>query len=141
MPEFTPPAPRADLLWAGIDLDGTLATSLWSPDNPNAQIGEMIWDNVHKAIALHDQGYKLWIHTARPSSDYEQIEYWCNYHGIPIKGIITGKPLFAVYIDDRNVSPQAPDWSDPSSEFSAAWNQGYSKALEDEASRNSRNGW
>lgn len=131
MPEFTPPAPRADLLWAGVDLDGTLATSLWSPDNPNAPIGEPIVDNVKKALALHDQGFKLWIHTARPSSDYEQIEAWCAHHEIPIKGIITGKPLFAVYIDDRNVAPQAPDWSDPSSEGFYWWNIGYNRGFSD----------
>lgn len=126
---FSPPAPRAELLWAGIDLDGTLATSQWSPDNPNAPIGEPISGNVYKAIALHDQGYKLWIHTARPSSDYEQIEAWCGYHGIPIKGIVTGKPLFAVYIDDRNIDPRSPDWSDPDLLEMDAWNAGYHHAM------------
>lgn len=129
MTSFVPPPPRSDLLWSGIDLDGTLAESLWSPDNPHAQIGDPIWSRVEKALELYDRGRKLWIHTARPSSDYQQIEEWCGLLGLPIKGIITGKPLFSEYIDDRNVDPDAPDWTNAGSLVDKAYQDGYAEGL------------
>lgn len=127
-PEFVPPPPRAELLWAGIDLDGTLADSNWSPDNPHAPIGDPIPQNVKKALDLHARGMKLWIHTSRPSSDYEQIEAWCEHHGIPVKGIICGKPLFAVYIDDRNVDPNSPVWDGTAPMYDVGYHEGYAAA-------------
>ena len=104
-----PPA-RDRLLWAGIDLDGTLAKPVWTAANPTSDIGEPIWENVEKVRALHEEGFKIVIHTSRPDTDFEAIEAWLNYYGIPFKGIRTGKPLFAVYVDDRAVHADHPDW-------------------------------
>jgi len=116
IPEFVQPAPRSELKWALVDLDGTLAEPTWSPDNPTSQIGAPILKNVDKALRLHFQGMKLVIHTARPWSDYEAIEAWCWNYAIPVKAIICGKLLGAFYIDDRNVDIRCSDWSDPNSE-------------------------
>lgn len=105
----TPPK-RSRLLWAAVDLDNTLAEPLWTPANPTTEIGAPIWSNVHKVMALRDAGYKIIIHTARADTDYEAIEMWMQYYGVPFKEIRTGKPLAAAYIDDRGVHADHPDW-------------------------------
>lgn len=122
---FIQPGPRSDLLWALIDLDGTLAKPRWTPENPTSDIGDPIPANVRKALALHARGYKLVIHTARPYTDYEAIEAWCAYHEIPVSRIFCGKLLGAVMIDDRNVPIGSPDWSDPEGEAEEAYRRGY----------------
>lgn len=106
------PGPRGNLKWAGIDLDGTLAQPVWTPENPTSEIGDPILDNVAKARALHDAGWKIVIHTSRPWTDYEAIEWWALQHlPFPIRAIHCGKGLFGIMIDDRNVDINAPDWS------------------------------
>lgn len=108
--EFQHPGPRADLLRIGVDLDGTLAEGIWTPDNPTSEIGRPIWRNVRKVREAADRGFKPWIHTARPSTDYEAIEKWAHHYRIPISGIETGKPLFVLYIDDRGRHESAESW-------------------------------
>lgn len=102
--------PRSDLLWAAVDLDGTLAQSVWTPANPTSEIGPPIWANVDKAHRLVAAGYKIMIHTSRPDTDYENIEGWLNHYGIPFKAIRTGKPLAILYIDDRGLHADAESW-------------------------------
>jgi hypothetical protein len=104
------PPPRADLKWLAVDLDGTLAESVWRPDNPTSEIGEPIAENVQKLYDAVAAGWKVVIHTARPSTDYEAIEGWLNHHGIPFKAIVTGKLLAAAYLDDRGVHASARSW-------------------------------
>lgn len=101
---------RANLLWLGIDLDGTLAEPIWTPENPHAGIGDPIGRNVAKLREAVDAGYKVVIHTSRPDSDYELIEAWLNLHDIPFKAIRTGKPLCALYIDDRGRHAEEESW-------------------------------
>lgn len=115
----TPP-PRASLIWAAVDLDGTLAESLWTPENPTSEIGPPIWRNVHQVFHLVEAGYKIVIHTARPNTDYEAIEMWLDHYGIPFKAIWTGKPLAAVYIDDRGVHADHADWLSALKEISGS---------------------
>jgi hypothetical protein len=108
---FTPPPQRDNLLWIAVDFDGTLAKSNWTPENPTSAPGEPIWDNVTKleaAVFLHNR--KVWIHTARPSSDYELIEAWLKHWEIPFDGIVTGKLLARWYIDDRGKHSSAKEW-------------------------------
>lgn len=102
--------PRNRLLWAGVDVDGTIASPLWTPDNPTSEIGEPIWENVHKLMKLHEAGVKIVPYTSRPGSDYEALESYFRYYGLPFRHIVTGKPLFGAYIDDRSVSADHPDW-------------------------------
>lgn len=105
----TPPQ-RSNLIWAAIDFDGTLAESVWTPEDPTPAIGDPIWPNIAKVLALVEAGYKIVIHTARASTDYEAIEMWLNYYHVPFSRIITGKILAAIYVDDRSVHADHPDW-------------------------------
>ncbi|MGW3992179.1 hypothetical protein ACWEF6_01700 [Amycolatopsis sp. NPDC004772] len=107
---FKLPPPRSDLLWAGVDLDGTLAEPVWTPDNPTSEIGEPMWANVVKLLELVDSGKKVVIHTSRPWTDYEAIEAWLNYWAIPFHQIQCGKPLYVLYIDDRARHADAESW-------------------------------
>jgi hypothetical protein len=125
MTDFIQPGPLAKLNWALIDLDGTLAESVWTPENPTSGIGPPIKKNVAKAISLHNRGWKIVIHTARAWTDYEAIEAWCDYHGIPARRIVAGKLLGGIMIDDRNVPIGSPDWADPEGEAEAAWTSGF----------------
>lgn len=101
---------RSELLWLAVDLDGTLAESVWTPENPVSDIGRPIWKNVLKLQRAVDAGYKAIIHTARPSTDYEAIEQWLTHFGVPFKMILTGKVLAALYIDDRGRHESAESW-------------------------------
>lgn len=109
-PRYTDIEPRADLLWAAVDLDGCLAEGIWTPDNPTSKIGYPIWQNVHKARDLEAAGYKIIIHTARGWTDYENIEGWCNHYHVPFRRIVCGKILAAIYIDDRARHSDAESW-------------------------------
>lgn len=96
-----------ELKWLGIDFDNTIAHSSY----PDFAIGEPLEGAVEALQKLHADGWKIWIHTARPSVDYIKIEEWCERHGIKIKGIVTGKPLFKYYIDDRALAFKG-DWKE-----------------------------
>lgn len=110
MTEYHQPPPRSNLLWVGVDLDGTLAEPIWTPDNPTSEIGDPIWRNVYKLRGVTLAGYKVVIHTSRPWTDYEAIEYWLTYWNIPFHQIQCGKPLFVLYIDDRGRHESAESW-------------------------------
>lgn len=110
---YKPPGPRGNLLRLGVDLDGTLAAPVWTPENPTSEIGAPLLHNVAKVRKAHEQGLKIWVHTARPDTDYENIEGWLIHHEIPFNEIRTGKPLFLAYVDDRAVPADAPDWTQP----------------------------
>lgn len=102
--------PRSDLLWVGVDLDGTLAKHLWTPSNPTSEIGDPIPEAVEKVRELVALGYKIIVHTSRPWTDYENIENWMRFYGIPFKEIQCGKPLYVAYIDDRAINASEDSW-------------------------------
>jgi hypothetical protein len=101
---------RSKLLWVGVDLDGTLAEPLWTPENPTSEIGDPIPESIEKVHELVRAGYKIIIHTSRPWTDYQIIEQWLTHYGIPYKEIQCGKPLYAAYIDDRAIHSEAGSW-------------------------------
>jgi hypothetical protein len=105
-----PPPQRQELIWAAVDLDGTLAEPLWTPDNPTSEIGDPIWLNVEKLGQMANAGYKIVIHTSRGWTDYERIEAWLNHHKIPWHHIVCGKLLAAVYVDDRARHADESTW-------------------------------
>lgn len=107
---FELPPPRSELKWAGVDLDGTLAQPVWTPDNPTSDIGDPIWENLAKLDELVEEGFKIVIHTSRPWTDYEAIEAWLNHYGIPFREIQCGKPLYVIYVDDRAREADAWSW-------------------------------
>lgn len=102
--------PPAELQWLAVDLDGTLAEGIWTPDNPTSKIGLPIWKNVDKVLEAADVGYKITIHTARGWTDYHNIERWCAHFGIPQRRIVCGKILAKLYIDDRGRHDSAESW-------------------------------
>lgn len=102
--------PRSDLLWVGVDLDGTIAEGIWTPDNPTSDIGDPIYENLAKLEQVLNSGKKAVIHTARPWTDYETIEAWYRHHGLKISAIQCGKPLFYKYVDDRAVNAFDEEW-------------------------------
>lgn len=104
------PAPRGELKWVGVDLDGTISKPIWTPSNPTSDIGMPLWENVAKLMELHSAGYKIIIHTSRPWTDYEAIEAWANHYHIPFREIQCGKPLYAVYVDDRARHSEEDSW-------------------------------
>lgn len=89
----------ARLIWAFVDLDGTLADT--KPPHFDLKEAEPIKENLVKLDQLIDAGYKIWIHTSRHDDDYQEIEDWLERWNIPFRGIRTGKPLGALYIDDK----------------------------------------
>lgn len=113
--EFESLPPRENLLWAAVDLDGTLAEGLWTPDNPTAEIGPVkVYPNGKTAKdlvdELYDEGYKVVVHTSRGYTDLENVERWLDYHEIRYRQVVCGKLLAAVYIDDRNKSIWDDSW-------------------------------
>jgi hypothetical protein len=107
---FVANPPVSNLIWVGVDLDGTLAEPLWTPDNPTSDIGNPIWENVTKVRELVAVGYKIIIHTSRAWTDYQNIEQWLLHWDIPFKEIQCGKPLYAAYIDDRAINASNESW-------------------------------
>jgi hypothetical protein len=113
---FVTPPPQGKLRWAAVDLDGTLAQPVWTAEHPTADIGDPIPENVEKVRALHASGdWDIVVHTARGWTDYRAIKRWLIHHDIPYMAIVCGKLLAGVYIDDRNVDVEAPDWSNAES--------------------------
>lgn len=107
---YVEPKPIAVLKWIGVDLDGTLAHSLWTSENPTSEIGLPIKRNVKKLHRAIKKGYKPIIHTSRPWTDYQNIEGWLQHYNIPFKEIQCGKPLYHRYIDDRAIKASAARW-------------------------------
>lgn len=114
-PGFGPcyPPPRQNLLWAAVDFDGTLAEGIWTPENPTNVPGAPIRSSLDKLQYLVREGYKIVIHTARPWSDYEMIEYWLEHYGVPWNKIVCGKLLAHIYIDDRACHVTESLWALP----------------------------
>lgn len=94
-----------DLKWIGVDLDDTIARSIW----PEEGIGEVLAGTRDALYELVKKGFKVYIFTARPWNDFEAIERFCKDHDLPVRGIIGGKPLFRWIIDDKAISFDG-DW-------------------------------
>lgn len=108
---WQPPLPRTELIWAAIDLDGTLAEGVWTPESNGREIGAPIERNVRKLEALRSAGYKTVIHSSRGWEHYEAVEAWLDFYRIPHDRIVLGKLLAAIYVDDRAVESEQRDWS------------------------------
>lgn len=96
------------LRFVGIDFDDTIAQKIW----PEEGIGEPM-PGVHEALKeIRSMGYHIYIHTARPYSDIKPIKNWLKDHDLNhlIDGIICGKPLFKLMIDD-SAFRFSGDWS------------------------------
>lgn len=114
-PDFVLEPPLGDLIWIAVDLDGTLAEGVWTPDNPTSDIGnvKVYSDGLtgkDKADELDRAGYKIIVHTARSWTDYQNIEKWLIHNKIPFKAIVCGKLLVKEYVDDRGISAFESSW-------------------------------
>lgn len=90
-----------------VDLDGTLAKTIW----PKRGIGAPIVENVRKYMELVDRhpNYDFEIYTARPDSDRPAVKAWLKENKIPFTYVRTGKPLGTI-IDDRSLHPDQERW-------------------------------
>lgn len=104
------PPQRRELRWVYVDLDGTLAEPVWTPENPTSAIGMPIRRNVAKLDDLRRMGYTIIVYTSRPWTDHESIMAWAAYHDVPITDVQCGKPLGALYVDDRGRHESAESW-------------------------------
>ena len=100
------PLEVSNIYWIGVDWDNCLVDNTGFPDFiPTKPLPGAI-EAVKKLDKL---GYKIIIYTARPWSDYQNIENYCLEYGIPARRIVCGKPLFKCIIDDKNVAFNG-DW-------------------------------
>lgn len=102
------PITKEQIKGIGVDFDDTIASNTGFPDFIPREPLEGAVETLHK---LTNQGYKIWIYTARPWTDYHNIEKYCEEYNIPARRIICGKPLFNCVVDDKNV------------EFNGNWNE------------------
>lgn len=107
---FIAPPPLGKLKWYAIDFDGTIATSTWSIDNPNAKPGPPLEGVRFKLWEIWDSGNKIAVHTARSYADFNIIEAYMYHYDLPFNRIFCGKLLAHVYIDDRNKLISEKSW-------------------------------
>jgi hypothetical protein len=92
-----------------IDIDETICNS---PNKPDYTVCTPIIENIDKANKLYDEGHVIVYWTARGTAtgvDWsktttDQFERWgVKYHGLKF-----GKPLYDLFIDDKNMN--VSDW-------------------------------
>jgi len=90
------------LFRVNVDLDGTLANSVW----PAPYVGPLIPDGFKLVQHYYLQGYEVVIFTSRPESHRPRIMEWLRQVGLYeyVYDIICGKPL-GLTIDDRSANP------------------------------------
>lgn len=97
------PWPTDGKLPVVFDLDGTLSEPTW----PSNHVGPPIQEGVELLLEYSSRGYAIVIHTARPASHEPRIWGWLLEQGLQnvVFNVICGKPLGAMYIDDKSFRP------------------------------------
>ena len=94
------------------DIDDTISfcdNRDWENAKPNLPV-------IQKLISLHNQGWEIFLHTARGSisaktpddarKKYEGIiTRWMAEHKVPYHKLSFGKPLGTYYVDDKSITP------------------------------------
>ena len=96
------PLPDPNIPIVGVDLDSTLAESVWPQ---RRVIGPPIPEGVELVRHYGGLGYRVVIYTARPAIDKEYIWAWVRYHDLPIDDVFTDKPFLGLLVDDRAWCP------------------------------------
>ena len=101
------PWPTDGKLPVVFDLDGTLSEPTW----PSNHVGPPIQDGIELLLEYSSRGYAIVIHTARPVSHEARIWGWLVEVGLQnvVFNVICGKPLGAMYVDDKSFRPDYCD--------------------------------
>ena len=96
------------------DIDDTISfcdDRDWENAKPNTPV-------IQKLMSLHNQGWEIFLHTARGSlsaktPDDARIKYegiiteWMAKYKVPYDKLIFGKPLGTYYVDDKSLTPDS----------------------------------
>ena len=99
------------LVRIGIDFDNTICHSHYDSEADKWIMGIPFSDVKESLEKVEELGFKPWIFTSRPGAEEIEIWEWLKRGGLKkyIHGVITGKPLFKVVIDDRSIRFRG-DW-------------------------------
>jgi hypothetical protein len=102
------PEPSRSVPAVCFDFDGTLTTDTW----PRPEIGAPIPEGIAALRHFYDEGFSVFIHTARPESHKSEIVFWLAQQGVKrcVYDVICGKPIADLYVDDRSWHPP---WAKP----------------------------
>jgi hypothetical protein len=103
------PIKNDELKRIGVDFDNTLCKTGY--ENGKFNMGDPTPGAKEFMEQIVADGFKPYVYTARADWEWRDIETWMTEHDIPFSGIITGKPLFIYYIDDKAISFK-DDWND-----------------------------
>jgi hydroxymethylpyrimidine pyrophosphatase-like HAD family hydrolase len=88
-----------------VDLDGTLSKTHFNEETGHYDLGE-VYEPVAEAITnQHFKGREIYIFTARPKKEREEIKQWLQENAIPYKKITNKKKPAIMYVDDKAVRP------------------------------------
>lgn len=101
VPEY--PVPNRSVPAVAFDLDGTLATDTW----PAPHIGQPIPEGVEALLHYWQEGFAIYIYTARPESHKWAITRWLAEQNLAhvVYDIRCDKPIADLYVDDRAWRP------------------------------------
>ena len=85
-----------------IDLDGTLAESVW----PVPGIGKLM-SGAEDMLKFYFHKHAITIYTARPWSHEAAIWAWLKKNKLDhmVYSVVCGKPIACLYIDDKSWNP------------------------------------
>ena len=81
-----------------IDIDGTVCEEGPVVGYADAKLVEGAVDVVN---SLYDCGFKVFFYSSRHFLLYEVTCEWLKKHGFKYSGLILGKPVGAIYLDDK----------------------------------------
>lgn len=97
------PEPADGTMNVVFDFDGTLAEPCWPQ---RGVVGKPIPEGIEMLKHYAEQGYVVYIQTARPEWDKGLIRKFVKDNRLPVDGISCGAKIAAgLYIDDRGHRP------------------------------------